>query len=81
MYIMYVYHLCTFFRLIINFAPLKYQINLKMSQYNSDDSESHITQNSQTHIDKLIEIDNLNAVELLTPSDVLESIQTYDSTM
>lgn len=49
-----------------------------MSQYNSDDSESHITQNFQNHIDKLIEIDNLNAIELLTPSDVLESIQMYD---
>ncbi|XP_025265607.1 uncharacterized protein LOC112638324 [Camponotus floridanus] len=56
-----------------------------MSQYNLDDSEdhnsNHIFQNSENHIDKLIEIDNLNAMELLTPSDVLESIQMYDSTV
>ena len=32
-------------------------------------------------LDKLIEIENLNAAELLTSSEVLENIQLYDSTV
>lgn len=55
--------------------------NEKLELSGDDESELSGYDQSNNHIDKLIDLDNINPTEILTSNEVLDNVQLYDSTV
>lgn len=54
---------------------------LRTKELSVEDSIMNETENNSKQVNKLIDLDHLNPLELLTSTEVLENIEMYDATV